>query len=117
MSYTALTDPFIIHFTHDGLSYEAEITYVKSNDSFSNFFDVAILKPEKLEPFYLKEKPTLNADYDNMVWVDEHEKLKMLYQLIGNEIEKHLRKNLGIFLIDSPLHNREEDFMIPKGNQ
>lgn len=116
MSYTALTDPFTINFQKDGIHYEAIVTYAQSKECCVNFFDVSIQKPKGMERFHLKEKPTLSPDFDYMVWVDEHEKMKMLYQLIGNEIEIHLRKNLGIFLIGAPVADQENNSFSGEGN-
>ncbi len=105
MAFTALTDPFSINVEKDGMEYDAIVTYGNLNDCSSNLFEVSIMKPAGISPFHLKEKPTLNPDYDYMVWVDELNRVTLLYQLIGVEIEKYMRKNLGIFLIDAPLSN------------
>jgi hypothetical protein len=103
MSFTALTDPFNIRVEKDGVEYVANITYGRLNDCGSSLFEVSLVKPEGVPPFLLKEKPTLNPEYDYMVWVDDLNKVNVLYQLIGAEIEKYMRKTLGIFLIDAPL--------------
>lgn len=112
MAFTALTDPFLVKFEKDGVLYEAVVTYAKQNDCSEYFFDVNMKKPEGLEPIRLKEKPTLNPDYEYMVWVDDKDRINVIYQQLGNEIEQALKK-LGIFLIDAPLANhpnQDEDF-------
>ena len=104
MSFTALTDPFTIQFEKDGVAYQAVVTYAKQDDCSEYFFNVAINEPAGLSVIHLKEKPTLNPEYDYMVWVDDNDKVNMLYQQIGNEIEHELKK-MGVFLIDAPLAN------------
>lgn len=109
MPYTPLTDPFIVHIDHDGILYDVEVTYSKSQECCENFFSINILQPAGITSFHLKEKPTLNPDYDHMVWTDENNKVETLYQELGYEIEQHLRKNLNVFLIDSQVDN--EDYL------
>src|SRR5215210_7652243 len=109
MEYTPLADPFIINFEKDGYQYEAKIVYAKSTTSCTNFFDVVVNKPKGIEPFCLKEKPVQSLESESMVWVDEHDKQSIFYQLIGNEIAAHLKNNLGIFLLDNSVQNDQEE--------
>lgn len=117
MTYTPLTDPFTIRFVKDEVEYEAVVTYAREKDCCANFFDVAIKAPPGIESFHLKEKPTPGADFESMIWVDDQDQVKMIYQVIGEEIEKYLRKNLGIILIDAPVTIQEDDFISGKENE
>lgn len=108
MSFTALTDPFSVEFEKDGVPYQAMVTYAKKDDCSSYFFNVVFSKPEGAAPIHLQEKPTLNPDYDYMVWVDDNNSVSILYQLLGNEIEQQLKK-LGVFLIDAPVSNHVDE--------
>lgn len=110
MPYTPLTDPFTIRFFNDKVEHEAQVTYAKETSCCANFFDVNVKVPERIGQFHLKEKPTPGAEADSMIWVDKDDQVKMIYQIIGNEIEKYLRTNLGIFLIDAPVIYHENDF-------
>lgn len=110
MPYTPLVDPFTIRFRKDEVEYEALVTYAKETDCCANFFDVNIKVPAGIKPFQLKEKPTPGAESESMIWVDKDDQVKMLYQIMGDEIEKYLRKDLGIILIDAPVINHEDDF-------
>jgi hypothetical protein len=109
MPYTPLAAPFNINFVKDDVEHEATVTYVKSSDCCSNFFNVVMHKPGETPAFILKEKPGIDPEYDNMVWMDEHDKINMLYQYIGAEIEKHLKTDLNIFFIDAHLSHKEAD--------
>ena len=110
MAYTALTDPFTVRFDKDGVDYEAMVTYAKMDDCSEYFFHVDVQKPEGIGPIHLKEKPTLNPEYEYMVWVDDNNRVNILYQQLGSEIERQL-KTMGVFLIDSPVsnHSHEDD--------
>lgn len=110
MLYTPLSDPFTIRFMKDDVEYEALIIYAKEKDCCTNFFDITIKVPAGIKPFHLKEKPTPGAETGSMIWVDKDDQVKMIYQIMGDEIEKYLRKDLGIFLIDAPVINHEDDF-------
>lgn len=56
MGYTKLLEPFIIQFEQNNVEYQATVTYVKSDSSGVNFFDVTVTKPQGIDPFYLREK-------------------------------------------------------------
>ncbi len=107
MSYTSLAEPFHIQFEKDGEEYAAQVTYVKSGSSCEIFYDVVIQNHEGFESFRLKEKPIRESGSDQIVWIDENNKIKILYQVIGNKIQKHLNRDLGVFLIDEPLADKE----------
>jgi len=110
MSFTPLTDPFTIRFRTDDKDYEALVTYARDVDCCTNFFDVVIKSPSGIEPFQLKEKPAPGAEFESMIWVDKQDQVKMLYQFIGDGIERYMKENLRIFLIDAPVHKNEDDF-------
>lgn len=106
MAYLALTDPFPISFDKDGIHYEGLVTYAKKDDCSAYFFDVIIREPKDIEPIRLQERPTLNPDYDYMVWVDENSRVNAIYQEVGTQIEAELKK-LGVFLIDAAQANHQ----------
>lgn len=114
MQFTPLAGPFEIKFVKDKVQHEATVTYVKSASCCANFFNVKVHKPGETPAFLLKEKPGPDPENDDMVWMDEHEKINMLYQYIGTEIENHLKKDLGIFLIDANLNNKAADNLNPE---
>lgn len=109
MPYTPLTDPFTIRFYKDEVEHEAQVIYAKETKCCANFFDVRVKVPQGIGQFYLKEKPTPGTEADSMIWVDKEDQAKMIYQVIGDEIEKYLRKDLGIFLIDAPVVKDGDD--------
>ena len=113
MQFTPLAGPFDIQFVKDEVQHEATVTYVKAADCCANFFNVELHKPVEMPAFLLKERPGLDPENDDMVWMDEHEKINMLYQYIGTEIENHLKTDLGIFLIDAPVNNKTADSLNP----
>lgn len=115
MPYTPLTDPFTIRFLKDEVEHVALVTYAKETDCCANFFNVNIKVPKGIKPFHLKEKPTPGAQDESMIWIDDDDQVKIIYQIVGDEIEKYLRRDLGIFLIDAPVVNREDN-LSSKGN-
>lgn len=116
MSYLPLTDPFTLRFNKEGMEYEAKVIYAKSNDCGKHFFDVTIQKPEGCKSFQLKQKPTSGTGSDHIIWIDEIDQVNMLYQVLGNEIEQHLRHNLGILLINAPVNDKEGNYGRDKEN-
>jgi len=109
MGYTKLLEPFTLQFEHNSKKYEAEVIYAKSNASCVNFFDVHVKTPQGIAPFYLKEKLIRSDTPEHMLWTDQNDKLTVIYQRIGWEIESHLRTKLGIFLLDASSHYLEDD--------
>lgn len=105
MAYTPLTDPFEIQFSSDSDVFKAGVVYVKSSENCANFFEVTITDPEPAATFFLKEKPVLTPEFEYMVWVDEHDRQKAIYQEIGHAIQRHLREKEGIYLMDVAVQN------------
>ena len=105
MKYTALTDPFEIKFASEAASGQAKVIYVKSSLNCANFFEVTIQQPEAAEPFFLKEKPVMTAEFEYMVWVDEDDHQKPIYQEIGHAIQRHLREKEKVYLMDVAVQN------------
>jgi hypothetical protein len=105
MKYTPLTDPFDIQFSYDTAVFEASVVYVKSTENCANFFEVTITKPTAEPAFFLKEKPILTPEFEYMVWVDERDRQKAVYQEIGHAIQRHLREKEGIYLMDVAVQN------------
>jgi len=109
MSYTPLTEPFTISFINDGAIHNASVVYAKADDNCSNFFSVTIREPSDIEPIQLKEKPILTPEFEYMVWVDQNDKPTSLYQQIGKEIEKQLKEQMGIILMDVSATQDEQE--------
>ena len=105
MKYTALTDPFEINFTNEQGTCAAQVMYVKSSMNCTNYFEVTVKQPEPAAPFFLKEKAVLTPDFEFMVWVDEQDKQKPLYQEIGHAIQRHLREKEKVYLMDVAVQN------------
>src|SRR5688500_2844960 len=105
MAYTALTDPFEIHFSNDSTVFDARVVYVRSSENCANFFEVTITAPDPVRPFFLKEKPYLTPECEYMVWVYEHDSQKAMDQEIGHAIQRHLREKEGIYLMDVAVQN------------
>ncbi len=105
MKNTALTEPFEIKFTNENDSCAARVIYVKSSQNCANFFEITMLQPEPAEPFFLKEKPVLTPEFEFMVWVDEQDHQKPLYQEIGHAIQRHLREKEKIYMMDVAVQN------------
>ena len=107
MEFIPLTDPFTLRFNNNGVTYEATVLYAKSLDCFNHFFDITMQTPEGMRCFHLKEKPHLNPGSETIIWIDQNDHVKMLYQVLGNEIQQYLRKHLGILLIDAPIVQKQ----------
>jgi hypothetical protein len=105
MKYTALTDPFDIKFTSEQDTFEAKVQYVKSSENCAYYFEVTIAHPEPVAAFFLKEKPILTPEFEYMVWVDEQDRQKAVYQEIGHSIQRHLREKEGIYMMDVAVQN------------
>ena len=105
MKYTALTEPFKITYSAENQTFVASVIYVKSSINCANFFEVTIREPEPAAPFFLKDKPVLTPEFEYMVWVDELDRQKAVYQEIGHAIQRHLREKEGVYLMDVALHN------------
>ena len=109
MEYTPLADPFNIDFYREEIVYKANVVYAKSTTSCANLYQVMIIEPEKIPPFFLQEKPVHNEENDSMIWVDEQGRESDFYQLIGQEIADQMKDQLGVFLIDNQPADREEN--------
>ena len=108
MNYKPLADPFNITFQKEGIQYKAKVVYAKSATSCANLYYVEIETPEGIEPFCLKEKPLHNDDSETMLWTDEEGRESNFYQLIGNEIARQMKDQLGVFLIDTAAGEKKE---------
>lgn len=113
MPLTPQAESFPIRFIKDDTEHEATVTYVKSDACCTNLFNVEVSKPAKAPAFLLREKPGTDRDTDEVIWTDDLGTRNMLYQLIGNEIEKFLKNDLGVFFIDAPLSNRTYNNLNP----
>lgn len=110
MEYTPLADPFDIRFTKDGIEYKGKVTYAKSKNSCTNFFNVVVEWPTGIEPICLKEKAVHQGDSDMMIWMDDQGRESVFYDLIGREIASEIKQQLGVVLLDTPLtDNRQSE--------
>ena len=108
-TYTPLTEPFEITFEKDGTRYRATAVYAKATDTCANVFTVNITEPAGMEPILLKDKPILTPEFEYMVWVDQDDRPRALYQQIGTEIERHLKEKMGVFLMDVSTSHEEQE--------
>lgn len=109
ITYTPLTEPFEITFENEETRYRATVVYAKANDTCANVFTVTILEPGGIEPILLKDKPIITAEFEYMVWVDQNDRPRSLYQQIGAEIEKEMKEKLGVFLMDVSASHEEQE--------
>ena len=109
MEFTPLAEPFIVQFDKDGIQYQGRVTYAKSKNSCVNIFNVEMIWPLGIESFSLKEKPVHHEEEDLMIWTDEEGRESDFYQLIGGQIAIELKNQLGILLLDTPLHGRTDE--------
>jgi hypothetical protein len=98
---TPLVEPFQVDFEHDGIQYNARVTYAKADASCRNIFQVSILEPSGITPFTLVEKPAEQHDTEEMLWVDSAGMYSEFYQAIGTEIAEYMKSQLGVVLIDT----------------
>jgi hypothetical protein len=109
MEFTPLADPFTIQFKKDAIEYKARVVYAKAVSSCTNVFNVEVITPQGIEPFRLREKPVHSEEEDIMLWIDSEGRDSIFYQLIGEQIAEYLKHQLGIFLLDMPVTDRNHE--------